>query len=158
MRVHQLFDLGQILRAQRLDSERLEKLQAEKLGKLLRHACAHVPYVRRMFGAGGIRPEDIVRVEDLRRLPLTDKSFYRSLTPRERAADNVAVETCKTFQTSGTTGLPLRFHMTRGDFTLRNLNSARAYLASGYKPWQRMAVLAGDRLVNEKRSWNERLG
>ncbi|OGD27395.1 MAG: hypothetical protein A2Y56_03365 [Candidatus Aminicenantes bacterium RBG_13_63_10] len=158
MYAYQIFELGKILRAQRLSPARLAKLQAEKLGRLLRHACGHVPYVRRMFDSQGVVPEDIARVEDLSRLPLTDKSFYQSLTPRERGADDIRAERCKTFQTSGTTGLPLRFHMTRRDFTMRNLNSARAYLASGYKPRQRMAVLAGDRQVNEKRSWNERLG
>jgi len=87
-----------------------------------------------------------------------DKAVYQGLTIQERGADDVPTGLCRTFQTSGTTGHPIRFLMTQRDFTFRNMNSARAYLASGYKPWQRMAVLAGDRMVNEKRSWNERLG
>ncbi|MBN2199837.1 MAG: phenylacetate--CoA ligase family protein [Candidatus Aminicenantes bacterium] len=158
MYAYQLYDFGKILKAQRLNPDRLAKLQSDKLSKLIRHSYAHVPYVRNMLDARGIVPGDVARIEDIGLLPLTDKSFYQSLKPGERAADNLPVERCKTFQTSGTTGLPLRFHMTRRDFTMRNLNSARAYLASGYEPWQRMAVLAGDRVVNEKRTWNEKLG
>jgi len=158
MYAFQLYDFGKILRAQRLGPGRLAKLQSDKLGRLIRHSYAHVPYVRETLDARGIKPGDIGRIEDIRLLPLADKSFYQSLTLRERTADNLPIERCRTFQTSGTIGLPLRFHMTRRDFTLRNLNSARAYLASGYRPRQKMAVLAGDRLVNTKRSWNERLG
>jgi phenylacetate-CoA ligase len=158
MYAYQAFDFWKIWRAQRLDPARLAKIQGKKLNKLIRQAYGHVPYFRELLDSRGIVPDDIQRVEHLQQIPLTDKIRYQKLTPQERRADNFPPSRGKSFQTSGTTGLPIRFTMTGRDFTLRNLNSARAYLASGYSPWQKMAVLAGDRLVNDKRSWNERLG
>jgi phenylacetate-CoA ligase len=158
VRPYQIIELAGILRAQRFGPERLERLQTAKLRRMLRHAHSHVPYVRRMLDELRLRPEDFRRVEDLRRLPLLDKAAFRAMPLEERSADDIPAESCRTFQTSGTTGRPLLFRLTRTDFTRRNFASARAYLASGYRPWQRMGVPAADRVANGRRSWNEKLG
>jgi phenylacetate-CoA ligase len=152
---HQIYHLVKMVRTKYLKPESLRVLQEKKLRRLLIHLWLNVPYYRNWFENEGITPNDIRNLEDFRRFPFSDKEQIQALPLEAKSAGNIDLNRCKSFLTSGTTGLPLQFSMTYLDFTLRNLNSARAYLACGMKAVDKMAVLAGDMRVNERKSWNE---
>ena len=47
--------------------------QEARLQSLIRHAYRQVPYYRRLLGDAGIDPERIRTLEDLRRVPITER-------------------------------------------------------------------------------------
>ena len=65
-------------RSQWWDPGRLREWQAERLRLMVRVAYDRLPFYRQRFDACGVRPEQIVGPEDLRRLPVV-----WSLTPPE---------------------------------------------------------------------------
>lgn len=100
--------------------DQLGQYQLEKLRAQLNHVHERSPFYRRKLDAAGIRPDDIRRMEDLRVIPLTDKEELRvsqaehppwgdfgCITPRDAV---------RVFQTSGTTGRPVRIMISRKDW------------------------------------------
>src|SRR5512137_713816 len=77
--------LAHLERSQWFDLPKLEALQADALGRLLRHAYANVPYYRTQFHCAGIRPDAIRCVADLSRLPILGR-IQASDTVTERTA------------------------------------------------------------------------
>ncbi len=86
----------------------VERRQAERLGDLVRHAAAEVPFWRDEFARLGLDPAAISSRESLARLPFMDKALIR-----ERREDLVAAShRDRVFElaTGGSSGVPLRFH------------------------------------------------
>lgn len=93
--------------------ERLREHQYRQLGRLLEHARAHVPYYRERLSAGGYRPGAVVDDDVYATLPILTRAevigkgtaLYSAGIPESHApaADG---------QTSGSTGMPLRFRTT----------------------------------------------
>jgi len=150
--------LYKILKNQWETPEQLKKIQTIKLKKLIRHAYEKVPYYRKLFDSLKIKPEDIKEIEDLKLLPLTSKEQLQEASLKEKIAEDIDVRTCKYLSTSGTTGVPLKMFFTYRDSTLMNFSWARAYLASGMKPWYKMIAFVGQKRVKEKKSWYEHIG
>ena len=92
------------------DTKRLQALQLERLGALLRHAQAHVPYYRELFGRIGFNPGALRDPGDLARLPFLTKAEIRA-HPEKLKADN-AVGLAR-FNTGGSSGEPLIFFIGR---------------------------------------------
>ncbi len=91
-------------RSQWWDPGRLREWQAQRLQLMVRVAYDQLPFYRRRFDACGVRPEQIVGPEDLRRLPVLTKAEVRAaglalLTREPRGLVHG--------HTSGTTGSPL---------------------------------------------------
>ncbi|UCF34781.1 MAG: phenylacetate--CoA ligase family protein [Phycisphaerales bacterium] len=92
--------------------EKLLAYQAERLRSLIRHAAAHVPYYRNLFGRLGLSAEHIQGIQDLPKLPILEKRVLREdpfclMDEREERSRLITEET------SGTTGTPLRIYKTR---------------------------------------------
>ena len=94
--------------------------QLEKLRGLLSHVRERSPFYRRKLDTAGIRSGDIRTMDDVRRIPFTDKEELRlsqvnnppwgdfgCITPKESV---------RVFQTSGTTGRPVRIMLSRKDW------------------------------------------
>jgi phenylacetate-CoA ligase len=91
-------------------ADELEARAAGRIRTLLVHARRHVPYYRDLFGATGVDPDSVRRVEDLARLPLTTKAALRARSPDGVVADDRPAERRFTAATSGSTGCPLEIH------------------------------------------------
>src|SRR4029453_10991281 len=100
---------------------------------------------REKFGAAGVSSaEDAGRLEDIARLPLTEKSEIKATATAE---DPIGAHLCvareeiaRIYSTSGTTGTPSYIPLTKGDLDNWVTGSARSYAASGAK--------AGERIVS----------
>jgi phenylacetate-CoA ligase len=99
--------LLQLKKDQWKDSRQLEEIQFKRLRAMLRHAYNYVPYYHRLFSSAKIRPEDIRKKDDLRKMPLTTKQDiqknYRGIITR-----GVDVSKLHSNFTSGSTGIPLK--------------------------------------------------
>jgi len=86
--------------------EQLEAFQLEQLQRVVRHAWETVPYYRRVMDQGGIHPDDIRQLDDIRRFPIISKDDLRE------AGDEVVSTRYRrvwltTAHTGGTTGVPV---------------------------------------------------
>ena len=123
--LERLTNLRALRAAERWPAERLQALQSAKLQRLLDHVAERVPFYRARHAAvaHGAAPER------LGRLPVIDKAQLRAAGSNawdgpERAED-------RWICTSGSTGEPYRFPITREYDLLRKAQYLRPYLANG---------------------------
>ena len=110
--------------------EDIKKLQSEKLVKQVKHVYENVLYYRDLMDKKGVTPDDIHGIEDLYKLPFTEKSDLRETYPNGMRA--VPLEDCVRIQsTSGTTGKRVIAYYTQKDIDLWEDCCARALVAVG---------------------------
>ena len=98
----------------------LEQHQLQKLREQLEHVYARSPFYRSKLDAAGIRLDEIRTMEDVRRIPFTDKEELRSSQANHPPWGDFSCitpkEAVRVFQTSGTTGRPVRIMLNRKDW------------------------------------------
>jgi phenylacetate-CoA ligase len=113
-----------------VDPELLLRLQLERLRDVALRLYNHVPYYRGAFDAGGIKPQDIRSLDELRHLPLTDKETLRTNYPFGMFA--VPMQQVKEIHaSSGTTGKPTVVAYTDRDIRIWSEVMARSIYAVG---------------------------
>ncbi|HEV8676985.1 MAG TPA: AMP-binding protein [Methylomirabilota bacterium] len=117
---------------------RLRSIEQTKLRRQLDYAWTTSPFYRRKWEAAGIDPGRLQHVEDLGRLPFTEK---RELQETQEASPPFGDNRCAPIEqlvrmqaTGGTTGRPLRLALTRRDIDVYNEVGARAAWAAGLRP------------------------
>ncbi|MDD4773824.1 MAG: phenylacetate--CoA ligase [Eubacteriales bacterium] len=105
-------------------------LQSYRLSKTVRRAYDNVPLYKQRIDAAGIFPEDIKSVDDLRKLPYTQKKDLRDTYPYGMFAvpRNKLV---RVHASSGTTGKQTVVGYTQNDIDLWSECVARALVAAG---------------------------
>jgi phenylacetate-CoA ligase len=87
-------------------AERMKRLQGDRLKRLLHRVYAKVPFYRKKMQAAGILPEHIQSIDDIAKLPFTDKNELRETYPYGLlAVDKSEIE--ELHSSSGTTGTPV---------------------------------------------------
>lgn len=110
--------------------EELEALQLRRLKSMLEKVYYNVPFYQNKFNGAGVRPENIRSLDDIRRLPFTEKQDLRDNYPYGLFAvprDNVV----RVHASSGTTG-----KATVVGYTQRDVNNwaelmARSLMCAG---------------------------
>jgi phenylacetate-CoA ligase len=101
-------------------------------------------YRSKLAGAGFASPDEVGALDDIVRLPLTEKSELKgTCTPENPIGAHLCVpreEIVRIYSTSGTTGTPSYIPLTRSDVESWVTGSARSYSASG--------VVARERIVS----------
>ena len=93
--------------------DEIRAFQEDLLRKQIAYLAAHSPYYQRMFAERGIDPSSIQTIEDLQRLPFTEKPDLQRFNddflcvPKEDIIDYIT--------TSGTLGDPVVFGCTEKD-------------------------------------------
>ena len=109
--------------------EEIKCFQEELLRKQMAFLAAHSPYYQRVFAEEHIQPESIRTLEDLHRLPFTEKKdlqlFNRDFLccPPEDIVDFVT--------TSGTLGDPVTFGCTEKDLQRLAYNERKSFACAG---------------------------
>jgi phenylacetate-CoA ligase len=102
--------LRQLERTQWLPYREIQRLQLKKLKALLRHAYENVPIYREIFKQAGTKPEDIHRLTDIHKLPITTKDELKMHSPNQTIAGNYDISTLVKGETGGTTGIPFKYY------------------------------------------------
>lgn len=125
----------------KLDDESLQSQRLQKLKALLQHAYETVPFYRRSFNQIGLEPEDIQHLDVLEHIPVLTKSqikadpeSFMSSRPRSRP---------QPFKTSGSSGIPLKFHQDQSTITASLVCRTRALEAWGVKQGERYLKFHG---------------
>lgn len=131
--------LQELERSQWWSAEQLRALQEHKLRRLLAHAYAQVPLYRRLWDRAGVHPQDIQGLADLPRLPLVSKATLRQAYPLQAVARNADSRQLVPYASSGSTGEPLQFVMSRSEKGLRWANMFRCWGWAGLRQGLRCA-------------------
>jgi len=113
-----------------LDRESLERLVLERMRATLARVLAQPTWARRFHG---VRPEDVERVEDWRKLPFLTKEELRDAYPYGLACARDAGYQ-RIHMSSGTTGNPILNPYTAADVAQWGEVMARCYVAAGVGP------------------------
>lgn len=131
-------------RSQWWTPEALRTLQEEKLRQLVVHAQRHVPLYRQLWDEAGVDPATVQTVEDLRRLPVVTKPLLRDAFPDQALADDVVRRHLVPYTSSGSTGEPFRFVMTRAEKGMRWAVMFRCWAWAGFYQGTRYANVMGE--------------
>jgi phenylacetate-CoA ligase len=105
---------------ERMAQAQLRELQLRLMRERLAYVHERSPFYRRKLDAAGIRPREIGTIEDVRRIPPTDKEeLRRSQAANPPWGDFACIgprDAVRVFQTSGTTGRPVRMMVSRTDW------------------------------------------
>lgn len=115
---------------ERIPSQELEQLQLDRLQRLVRRVYESVPFYRERLDAAGVKPERLLSLEDLRRLPFTQKADLRDHYPFGLLTVPLT-EVVRLHASSGTTGKPIVVAYTRDDLEVWTEVMARTLAAGG---------------------------
>jgi phenylacetate-CoA ligase len=120
-------------------------LDREAYRRQIEYLFHRSPFYRRKLRESGFdNPAAVGELEDIARLPFTEKDELRATQAdappfgEHLAAD--PADLVRVFSTSGTTGVPCYLGLTRNDLDIYATNVARGYTAAGFSRGQRIAV------------------
>ena len=118
---------------------KLRELQLQRLQCIVERAYNHVFHYRHAMEQMGVSPDDIRSLDDVRRLPFTDKTALRDNYPFGLFASPMN-EVVRVHASSGTTGKPIVVAYTQEDVNVWSSVMMRSFAACG--------VHAGDIVQN----------
>lgn len=141
-----------------LRTEQLLKIQEKKLRMLLKHAYENVEYYHKKFDSVGLKPDDIRKLEDLRKLPITTKEEVRRNFPEGITARNIDSDKCKSYITSGSTGMPLTVVVDPKGDDYRSALFGRPFFECGLGSRDKMMLVGDARRFPKNLKWFQKLG
>jgi phenylacetate-CoA ligase len=133
--------------SQWLSREQILKLQLDKLKSMVNHAYSHVSYYRELFDSIGLKPQDIVTLDDLKRIPFLTKKEISDNLHFGILSDNHNKKDILKIVTSGSTGIPFTCYADRYQLEMRWAATLRSMEWTGY--------VFGDRCA---RLWHQTIG
>lgn len=113
-----------------MDREQLRELQGKRLKKMAEYVYHNTPFYRKKFQEMGLEPGDIQGLDDLHKLPFTNKLDLRDTYPYGLAAVPMS-QVVRIHASSGTTGKPIVVLNTRKDLAMWAESISRAFYAYG---------------------------
>ncbi len=113
-----------------LQEDRLQKIQIERLRKIVSRAYGHTELYRRRMDAKGVKAEDLKSLEDIGHLPFTVKNDLRDTYPFGLFASPMS-EIVRLHASSGTTGKPIVVAYTQQDLDVWTDSMTRTFAACG---------------------------
>ena len=131
-----------------LPQEKIQALQVKKFARMVDWAYNNSPFYRRLYQEAGLEPGDIKGLDDIRKVPKTEKAMMREVQQYEPFpyGDMLAVplERVTTFrQTSGTTGTPVYQADTWQDWEWWSECWCYILYAQGYRDTDRVFIPFG---------------
>ncbi len=132
--------------------ERLAEYQVRLLREYLIYCSENIEYYTKLFREIGFDPTAVRDASDLAALPLLTKDLIRAnpdqFFPKQARAFTSG-------STGGSTGQPLKYRMSFGDSAWSMALLLRGWGYAGYKPGDRMAVVAGASLTSKSPSMGQ---
>jgi len=142
--------LRRVKKNQWTNIQELKKIQEKKLRSIVYYAYKNVRFYKHRFKLAGIHPYDIKTIKDLKKMPLTKKEDIRKNFPDNIVSIEYDYKKCKTWETSGSTGIPIKtvYDSKADDFAKAIL--IRSYLGNGLKYFDRWCVIGSPDYRREK--------
>lgn len=120
----------------------IRSLQLSKLQKQVRYVYERVDWYRNKMDEMGVNPSDIRSLEDVRKLPFTDKTVLRDTFPYGLFAVPLE-EVTELHASSGTTGKPIVVGYNNHDMQIWSECIARLACMAGVVPGDRAQMAFG---------------
>jgi phenylacetate-CoA ligase len=126
-----------------LSEDEMRALQWKRLKKQLQYDYDNSPYHKDKFKSVGLTPRDLRSFEDFQQIPIMTKNEHRKTQQEsiERYGHPYGLTTCAPIEkvvrinsTSGTTGVPTLYTLTKHDVKVLNEMHARKYWRAGLRP------------------------
>jgi len=105
-----------------LPRERLEEIQLQRFRERMQYVYEQSPMYKRKYDEAGIKPSDIRTLDDIQHVPFTAKEELReSQAQHPPWGDFICIppeEGVRVFQTTGTTGIPVKAILNKRDWTV----------------------------------------
>jgi phenylacetate-CoA ligase len=135
--------------AQWWPKKEIEQWQLKRLQMLVQYAYQNVPGYRQLYSEAGIVPEDIRCLADIKKLPYTDKALINN--NRNEFASRAMLKYVKHYvTTSGSSGIPFGFYVTKINGAIENAFMNNAWEQTGWRINDRGVVLRGGYIGSEK--------
>jgi phenylacetate-CoA ligase len=115
---------------EKMSRDKIAKMQEERLRKIVQYCYERVPAYKEKFRDAGVTPKDIKTLDDLEKIPFTEKDDLRKAYPYGMLAANLS-EILELHASSGTTGHPTTCAYTRRDLEVWSKVMARIYASAG---------------------------
>ena len=122
--------------------EYLKNKQLKKLRAIVKYAYDHVPYYHRLFRFSGIKPEDIKKHEDLKKIPPVSKQDIRE-NYQDFIAKGLEESKLPSSFTSGSTGIPLKICYDHSTLNFHHALGRYIFSECGVKPSNRFVTIWG---------------
>lgn len=130
-----------------ISEEKLRPLHEEKFKKQLAYTYENSQFYQRKFKEAGITIDDIKSLDDLKKLPFTEKDELRisqqELPPLGYHVTCPEDKIMKVYSTSGTSGVPVFIGLTKHDEVIWNEAGARAQYSIGFRPGSKVVLAVG---------------
>jgi phenylacetate-CoA ligase len=147
-----------LLKSEGWTPEQFREYQGGQLRRLLGLAFQHVPYYRDLKRKLGCEPEDFKEPEDIRLLPILEKSQIRG---QEHLFLNETIDfkKCGTGYTGGTTGTPLKLYDNQEGFSRRwgFVIRLRHWAGLNNPFYPRLAHFTGRKLISPDQSHDKHI-
>ncbi len=137
-------------RAEHLSLEKTKEIQERRLIPLLQHAYREVPYYQKLFQQAGIRPEDVQRIEELPKIPLSRKGDIAGRPPEELMSRSKNKNRISSVITSGSSGEPLTIMQTPEEKRYKDLLFLAALREIGLRLTDRVLLITDPRFHSPK--------
>jgi len=122
--------------------QQIDDYQNDRLRKLIKHAVTTVPYYRDLFKQLGLTPDDIQTKEDLKKIPIVDKTIMRK-EGIERFTSEAYSPAKRIFQRSGgSTGETFSFYVTKEEYSFNLATKLSTWYNAGYRLGDRYVKIA----------------
>lgn len=149
---YELRHLPAVMLAERRSAERIQRGALRGVNRMLAYARSRVPYYREH---PGYPDEPLSSLDELAQLPLLDKRAVLDAGVERFHAPGLARWRYRVDRTGGSTGTLLVVRHDIDAYGYHGATLVRRFLASGYRPWWRIAQIKGyERPVR----WFQRLG
>ena len=118
----------------------LKCYQEKKLKGLIKHAYENVPYYHKLFRKLNLKPDDIKRQSDLKKLPILTKDIIRNNLNELTAGNYTKGQLIKSF-TGGYTGKRMKFFIDDRWFARNKATAHREWRWAGYERGDKIVYL-----------------
>ncbi|MFC3883391.1 hypothetical protein ACFOU2_07590 [Bacillus songklensis] len=133
----------------------LQEFQNRQLQKMVKFAVENVPYYTELFSHLHLNWQDIKTVKDLEKIPILTKDEMKrnpeSFIPKNQSIPYVDGST------GGSTGVPLKYRMSKEDYARGVALLLRGFGFAGYHLGDKMSIIAGSSLVSKSKSLKSRV-
>ncbi|MCK4364539.1 MAG: phenylacetate--CoA ligase family protein [Thermoplasmatales archaeon] len=146
----QLYYLHKVRKNQWKSIDELRKIQNKKLRKIVDYAYSHVPFYHDLFKKVKIHPSDVKYVSNLNKIPIVTKQDLKDNFPEKIISNEFDHNKLKIWDTSGSTGLPLKiaYDKKADDFVKAVL--LRSYFSIGVRYFDRWCYVSPPEFEKEK--------
>jgi phenylacetate-CoA ligase len=128
----------QFQKTQWLSRDELRVRQEQALARLIEHCYKNVPYYHSIFNKTGLKPAEFRTISDLQKLPVLNKQTLKN-HPEEFKPTYLTKMRYLNRSTSGSTGMPLKYRVSRNDWEYAQALILRDWGYAGFKPGDRNA-------------------